>query len=175
MRKLSQMSLRFKKNNKAIFVFEDLKQKAVERLARTLASLCHQGDILALKGEVGAGKSTFARAFVRTLAGRSTLEVPSPTYTLAQRYSSQKSRPPIWHIDLYRLEEQSELRELGIEDAIAEGIILVEWPDRIDEQFPKSALTIIFSQGKSDNKRTITIKGDRSWGARLSKSIKMPQ
>lgn len=161
------------KKNKAIIVLGDLRQQEVERLARKLASLCRRGDVLALKGEVGAGKSTFARAFVRKFAGRSVLDVPSPTYTLAQRYSSQKPLPPVWHIDLYRLKKRSELRELGIEDAIEEGIVLVEWPDKMERLFPPSMLMLLFSQGKDEKERTIVIKGDKSWEARLNKVIKI--
>ncbi|WP_062228264.1 tRNA (adenosine(37)-N6)-threonylcarbamoyltransferase complex ATPase subunit type 1 TsaE [Aureimonas frigidaquae] len=102
-------------------------EAASARLAADLASILRTGDIVALSGDLGAGKTTLARALIRQAAGEPELEVPSPTYTLAQTYETQ---PKITHFDLYRLGDASELEELGFEEAAETGIVIVEWPER---------------------------------------------
>lgn len=149
--------------------FRDLGQEEVERLAHVLAPLCHRGDVLALTGDLGAGKTTFARAFIRTLAAEPALEVPSPTYTLAQRYPVKAPSPPVWHVDLYRLKDESELRELGLEDAIAEGVVLIEWPEKAARLLPAATLTLGFGPGKTKTTRTLTLTGGTPWAERLRK------
>jgi tRNA threonylcarbamoyl adenosine modification protein YjeE len=110
---------------------------ATEALAARLASRLEAGDCLLLDGPVGAGKTTFARALVgarRAAAGLRPEEVPSPTFTLVQTYATDG--PEIWHADLYRLGDPEEIAELGLEDAFAEAICLVEWPDRLGAAAP---------------------------------------
>lgn len=102
-------------------------EAATARLAADLAMVLGRGDVVALSGDLGAGKTHFARAFVRAVAGDPAMEVPSPTYTLAQIY---EVRPKITHFDLYRLGDASELDELGFEEAAETGIVLAEWPER---------------------------------------------
>ena len=150
-------------------VFRDLALEEVERLAHVLAPLCRRGEVLALQGELGAGKTVFARAFLRTLAGDPGLEVPSPTFTLAQRYPVKDPYPPVWHVDLYRLTDESELRELGLEDAIAEGIMLIEWPDKAAGLLPTTTLTVAFRPGASKTTRTLSLSGPKNWAERLRK------
>lgn len=101
--------------------------EATERLGAALAPTLRPGDVLALHGDLGMGKSALARAIIRTLAGDPTLEVPSPTFTLVQSYAL---RSPVHHFDLYRLSDESELEELGFAEAMTDGIVLVEWPER---------------------------------------------
>ncbi|MDR7033531.1 tRNA (adenosine(37)-N6)-threonylcarbamoyltransferase complex ATPase subunit type 1 TsaE [Mesorhizobium sp. BE184] len=100
---------------------------ATARLGEDLAMALRPGDVFALQGDLGAGKSTLARALIRALADDSALDVPSPTFTLVQSY---ETRVPIHHLDLYRLGSAAELDELGLDDALAEGAALVEWPQR---------------------------------------------
>jgi tRNA threonylcarbamoyl adenosine modification protein YjeE len=96
-------------------------------LGEDIAAMLKPGDVLALEGDLGAGKTTLARAVIRALAGDTALEVPSPTFTLVQSY---EGRIPARHFDLYRLSDASELLELGFDEAREEGVVLVEWPER---------------------------------------------
>ncbi|NDW02996.1 tRNA (adenosine(37)-N6)-threonylcarbamoyltransferase complex ATPase subunit type 1 TsaE [Jiella pacifica] len=111
---------------------------ATERLGVDLAMVARPGDVVALSGDLGAGKSTLARALIRALADDADLEVPSPTYTLVQPYETE---PPVAHFDLYRLGSGEELVELGFAEAAAAGVVLVEWPDRAAEA--RDAATIV--------------------------------
>ncbi|MFT8783243.1 tRNA (adenosine(37)-N6)-threonylcarbamoyltransferase complex ATPase subunit type 1 TsaE [Acetobacter syzygii] len=109
------------------------------QLARTLAGLARPGDAILLSGPLGAGKSVFARAFLRSICADPALEVPSPTYTLVQAYDGPLAG--IYHFDLWRLGSPDELDELGWDDA-CEGIMLVEWPERLEDMVPPNALHI---------------------------------
>src|ERR1700688_5301802 len=100
---------------------------ATAALAAHIAALARPGDVIALKGELGAGKTSFARAFIRARGGDET--VPSPTFTLVQVYDLPDGA--VWHFDLYRLRQPGDAWELGIEDAFRDGISLIEWPERL--------------------------------------------
>ena len=113
------------------------------QLASRLASRAKPGDLYLLRGNLGAGKSVFARAFIRDLMKDKDLEVPSPTYTLAQTYES--GHGTIWHFDLYRLKEPEEIFEIGWEEALSGGITLVEWPQRAEDLIPADHHEITFS------------------------------
>lgn len=138
-------------------------------LAADLAPLLKTGDVVTLRGELGAGKTAFAKALIRHLAGSET-EVPSPTFTLVQTYDVP--RFTIWHFDLYRLDDQkNNILELGWDDARREGVILVEWPERLSSLLPKDRLEIDIDFIKdSDNKRHITLKGYGAWATKLRKA-----
>lgn len=112
-----------------------------DRLARMIAPALQAGDVLLLEGGIGAGKTQFCRALIRARLGREE-DVPSPTFTLVQTYEGD---PDIWHADLYRLTHPDEVMELGLEAAFADAICLVEWPDRLGSDAPKSALRLQFS------------------------------
>ena len=99
-------------------------------LARALAAVLRPGDTLLLDGPVGAGKTHFARALIRARQGEAAEDVPSPTFTLVQTYPDPMGTE-IWHADLYRLGDASELVELGLDDALADAVTLIEWPDRM--------------------------------------------
>ena len=114
-------------------------ERATARLGADLALALRAGDVLALEGDLGAGKTTLARGLIRALAGDAQLEVPSPTFTLVQAY---EGRIPVHHFDLYRLSSAAELDELGFDDAIAQGAALVEWPDRAEGRLPESAIHV---------------------------------
>lgn len=108
-------------------------EKDTIRLGEDLALALGAGDCLALIGDLGAGKSTLARAFIRAMADAPDLEVPSPTFTIIQTYPT---RIPVAHLDLYRLSDVSELDELGIDEMLEDGICLIEWPDIAAEILP---------------------------------------
>ncbi|EKF61101.1 hypothetical protein QWE_00990 [Agrobacterium albertimagni AOL15] len=121
------------------------------------------GDCVALDGDLGAGKSTLSRAFIRALADDPDLEVPSPTFTLVQNYDLSI---PVAHFDLYRLSDPSELDELGLEEALADGICLVEWPGKAGRALPKNRIEIQF-QFASNGGRDLVIRAPETKLARL--------
>jgi len=134
--------------------------EATESLAIRLAALARPGDAILLEGPLGAGKSAFARAFLRALAGDPNLDVPSPTFTLVQSYDTQAG--PVHHLDLWRLDGPASLEELGWHDLRA-GIVLVEWPDRLGPLAPADALSIRLAH-TGPQSREATIDG---WKDRL--------
>ncbi len=131
-----------------------------ERLAAELAALVRAGDAILLEGDLGAGKTAFARAFLRSLTGDPALDVPSPTFTLVQAYDTP--RGPVHHFDLWRLAGPDALDELGWDDALDE-IVLVEWPERLGELAPPHAL-ILALRSTGDDSREATLTG---WDDRL--------
>lgn len=137
---------------------------ATAGLAAALARLLRTGDVVALEGDLGAGKTAFARALIRKLT-TSGQEVPSPTFILLQTYETNDF--DIWHFDLYRLEKPEDAFELGIEDAVAEGVTLIEWPDRLGSFLPHNCLTVGLAFGAGENERIATLSGGSDWPARL--------
>ena len=122
---------------------------ATDALAGQLAELAEAGDIIGLGGELGAGKTTFARGFIRTRLGD--VEVPSPTFTLVQIY--ENGGAPVWHFDLYRLESSEEIYELGIEEAFDRAICLIEWPEKMAGNEPSDWLEMRLNPGESETSR----------------------
>ena len=114
---------------------------ATAALGARLGAAARAGDVIALYGDLGAGKTTLARALIRHLVGSET-EAPSPTFTLVQTYPGP--RFPIWHFDLYRLKEAGEARELGLEEAV-DGLALIEWPERLGRDLPMARLEVRLS------------------------------
>ncbi len=105
------------------------------------------GDCILLSGSIGAGKSHLARAAIRSLmqrAGEPPEDIPSPTYTLVQTYPCGDTE--IWHADLYRLTDPTEVFELGLDTAFLDGICLIEWPDRLGSEIPRGALSITLTE-----------------------------
>lgn len=139
-------------------------EEATAALALRLAPLLRAGDLLALRGTLGAGKTSFARALIRALAGAET-EVPSPTFTLVQIYDAPTAA--LWHFDLYRLSGPEEVAELGWEDARADGIALVEWPDRLGPLLPRDRLDLTLTTTGGGEARTADLAGHGTWAARL--------
>ncbi|HZT86927.1 MAG TPA: tRNA (adenosine(37)-N6)-threonylcarbamoyltransferase complex ATPase subunit type 1 TsaE [Stellaceae bacterium] len=140
-------------------------EAATESLAARLAGLAVRGDVIALSGPLGAGKTVFARAFIRA-AGAADDAVPSPTFTLVQTYEGRGAT--IWHFDCYRLADAEEAWELGIEEAFAEGISLIEWPERIARLLPRNRLDLALSDGPTPTSRRATLSASREWGPRLA-------
>lgn len=115
------------------------------QFARDMAPGMRPGTVLCLHGDLGAGKSTFARALIRALCDDPTLEVPSPTFTLVQTYEATTC--PVWHFDLYRLKDPEDIWNIDWEDAQSGGnIVLVEWPDRLGPYRPADAMMLHFSR-----------------------------
>ncbi len=146
---------------------------ATERLAAALARHARRGDVIGLGGDLGAGKTTFARAFVNTLAKRGggpDEEVPSPTFTLVQAY--QLAGLTVSHFDLYRIERPEEVRELGLDDAIADGVVLIEWPERLGGLLPADRLDLVFGPGSDPgsrpDERVAELTGHGDWARRLA-------
>ncbi|TIU80793.1 MAG: tRNA (adenosine(37)-N6)-threonylcarbamoyltransferase complex ATPase subunit type 1 TsaE, partial [Mesorhizobium sp.] len=143
-------------------------EAATARLGEDLAMALRPGDAIALKGDLGAGKSTLARALIRALADDAGLEVPSPTFTLVQSY---ETRVPVHHFDLYRLSSPDELDELGLDDALAQGAALIEWPERAGDQLPANALQVeLIEQGAG---RAARISGQGAAFERAARSLAM--
>lgn len=140
---------------------------ATEALGRGLAALLRAGDVVALYGDLGAGKTALARALIRALPGPAAAaeeEVPSPTFTLVQIY--ERAPAPVWHVDLYRIEDGAEIAELGLSEAFAEGITLIEWPERLGGGLPPDALSVTLSF--SGEGRRAELAGGKDWPARLA-------
>ena len=144
---------------------------ATQRLAGDLAALARPGDVFALSGPLGVGKTEFARAFIRASALRHGApppeEVPSPTFTLVQTYDL--GAVTVWHFDLYRLERPEDAAELGLEEAFGDGVSLIEWPERLAGQLPRDRLDIALGYAGTDKPgaRVATLTGHGAWGARL--------
>lgn len=141
----------------------DLPTEADTRaLGVALAKRVKAGDVITLEGGLGAGKTTLARGFIQHLTGGGE-EVVSPTFTLVQLY---EAAVPIWHFDLYRLREPSEVLELGLEDALAGGVVLIEWPERLGPLGPQRRLEVGLALGLQ-NARQAELAGHPSWQARM--------
>lgn len=145
-------------------------ETALATLAARIAPLLKTGDVVTLVGDLGAGKTAFARALINSLSPLPE-EVPSPTFTLVQVYDLSSLSPAlsIWHFDLYRLEEKAmDIIELGWDDARRDGACLVEWPDRLGSLLPKDRLEIkIGFNTDSENSRIVTLSPCGLWVTRL--------
>ena len=141
---------------------------ATTRLARVVADAACPGDVIALRGELGTGKTTFARAFIEWCAAAAGLpapEVPSPTFTLVQTY--ELGEVEVWHFDLYRVVAPDEVYEFGIEDALGRAISLIEWPERMGALLPEARLEVALSFGAAPDVRDATLSGDGGWATRI--------
>jgi len=141
---------------------------ATERLAAIVAGQARAGDAILLSGDLGAGKTHFARAFINALT-RAPEEVPSPTFTLVQTYEAEAQGQPveIWHFDLYRLKSPDETLELGIEEAFATAITLVEWPDRLGFLKPREHLELRLAIS-GDGARKAVLAPTAAWRDRVT-------
>jgi len=142
-------------------------EAATAALGARLAAVARPRDVLLLHGDLGMGKSALARGFVRAVAPE-TDEVPSPTFTLVQTYPGD--RGTIWHFDLYRLKQPDEIWELGFEDALVDGILLIEWPDRLGGLAPRDRLDLTLLPGDTPESRYATLvqAGKSTWLDRIS-------
>ncbi len=157
------------------FTVDLANEAATYRLVSDVAALIEAGDMITLSGDLGAGKTTFARAFIRYIAGDDTIEVPSPTFTLTQTYALP--RYSLVHTDLYRLSGPAELTELGFDETSDGAVTLLEWPDRAAELLPADrldiALTLTPQQGP--NARSARITGYGSFASRAERILAIRQ
>lgn len=148
-------------------------EEALGALARRLAPLIGAGDVIAMRGPLGAGKTSFCRALIRAATKQPDEEVPSPTFTLAQPYETA-GELTIWHFDLYRLEQPGEALELGIEDAFIDGASLIEWPEKLGALLPEDHLSVTLDfagdpgAASKRGRRNVTLSGGPSWASRMA-------
>jgi tRNA threonylcarbamoyl adenosine modification protein YjeE len=146
-------------------------EEALRPYVTDLALVLDRGDVVTLSGDLGAGKTTFARALIRCLAGNPDLEVPSPTFTLVQAYDLPKF--PVVHADLYRVTNPDELIEIGLDSLPDGAVLLIEWPDRATNVLPKDywelALSVVPERG--DDFRMLNIIGHGSYAQRAERLV----
>ncbi|MCE9521417.1 MAG: tRNA (adenosine(37)-N6)-threonylcarbamoyltransferase complex ATPase subunit type 1 TsaE [Alphaproteobacteria bacterium] len=142
-----------------------MSEAETEALGRRIAGVLKRGDTIALSGGLGAGKTLLARSIIRHFLPRE--EVPSPTFTLVQTYEAPAFR--ISHVDLYRVKDKSEIRELGLDEAMDEGVVLIEWPNRMGELLPRDRLDISFELEDDATERLAKVVARGSWVPRIEK------
>ncbi len=142
---------------------------ATGRLAAALAAGARAGDLLALWGDLGSGKTALARAFIRARTGDPDEEVPSPTFTLLQVYDGADG-VPVFHYDLYRLERPGDVWELDLENALSAGVTLIEWPERMGPTLPADRLDVRLDAVAGDptgTARRLTLTPHGAWTERM--------
>ena len=136
---------------------------ATEALGAAIAPLLRAGDVVALYGELGAGKTTLARSLITQRGYKG--DVPSPTFTLVQIYDL--TPVAVWHFDLYRIDDSAEVIELGVEEAFADAISLIEWPERMEALLPPDRLDVVLTYLGEDEGRRVVLVGHGDWRDRL--------
>ena len=132
---------------------------ATDAAGRALAPLLQPGDVIALSGDLGAGKTSLARGLLAALG--LTEEAPSPSYAIVIPYDPPTVRLPVWHVDLYRLDDPEEAMELGLDDALLDGVLLIEWPERLGWLWPDTLRLHI--NVPEDGPRRLTATVPPSW------------
>jgi N-acetylmuramate 1-kinase len=151
----------------ALLSYSNITQSDLERRAAEIALALGAGDLVALQGDLGAGKTTFARALIRALAQDDAIEVPSPTFTLTQTYETP--RFTVTHADLYRLQDAAETDALGFDEALRTGVVIVEWPERAT-QILNAATVIVSLMDSGADARSVSVKANStSAHSRLSR------
>jgi tRNA threonylcarbamoyladenosine biosynthesis protein TsaE len=135
---------------------------ATDALGRALAPLLRAGDSVALFGTLGAGKTSLCRGILQGLGFAG--EVPSPTFPIVQSYAPPETRLPVWHVDLYRVEQAEELEELGLDEALYDGVLLIEWPERLPALWP-GTLRLTLGEGVGGG-RSLTARVPAAWETR---------
>lgn len=147
----------------AVLSFFSKSEADTVHLGRLLAEIAQKGDIFALFGTLGMGKSVLSRAFIQNFLGET--DVPSPTFTLLQTYDAPEYE--IYHFDLYRLKDPEEIFELGMEEAMYNGVCLIEWPEKMGGYLPKRAITVKITP-EADGRRFEFFTSDNERAERLS-------
>ncbi len=138
-------------------------EAATEMLGAQLAEALMPGDAVALSGDLGAGKTTLARGILKALGLQE--EAPSPTFAIVQPYDLPEVRMPVWHVDLYRLEEATEAAELGLDEARDHAVLLIEWPERLGPALWTDALRLRLEIGEVGVRR-LTAEVPPAWEGR---------
>lgn len=149
------------------FALTTASEDETTQLGRDIAMVLKQGDFICLSGDLGTGKSVLARGIIRHLAQDEDYEVPSPTYTLCQSYDTT---PAVSHFDLYRISSMDELEELGWEDVLEAGCILMEWPEQCFDEIPKEAIHIKIAE-TNETARTLSCSGNAHLLSRIKRSL----
>ena len=136
-----------------------------EQLAKAFSGLLETGDIVALYGTLGVGKTAFTRFLVQSLCSNNE-EVPSPTFTLLQTYDAPNF--PIYHYDLYRLKNPKEVFELGIEDAFYDGVSIIEWPEKMGAYLPQKKVLSIQISCTEEIRNIVFSSNNPDWNERLN-------
>ena len=157
--------------NKTELFFDLPDEAATSALAEDLAVVLIRGDVVALAGDLGAGKTTFARSLLRAFVDDVGLEVPSPTFTLVQTYSG--GRLPVAHFDFYRLSLADELDEIGFDDAVTDGAVIIEWPERALSRLPTERIDLSFEIAGTGRKVAIVGQGSLIARFRRSRAIRV--
>lgn len=142
---------------------------ATRQFSHALAPLLRQGDILALEGGLGAGKTEMCRAIIHALGYEE--DVPSPTFNLVQTYEpvpDDQTTPSVWHMDMYRLESPEEAFELGIDEAFDTALSLIEWPSKLGPYLPPGHLLLKLEISDEKGMRKLTLEGNAHWHQRLA-------
>lgn len=139
----------------------------LDHLASLLALAVKPGDLLTLSGELGAGKTTLARALIDKVWGGAVEEIVSPTFALAETYRTP--RMTVTHMDCFRLESEDELQELGLEEALDQGLVLLEWPERVASKLDPGRLDITLEETSDEARRNLILGGRGAWAARLER------
>ncbi|HEX3676513.1 MAG TPA: tRNA (adenosine(37)-N6)-threonylcarbamoyltransferase complex ATPase subunit type 1 TsaE [Sphingomicrobium sp.] len=139
-------------------ILED--QEVTARLGAHLAAIVQAGDVITLSGPLGVGKTALARGLISALGHKT--DVPSPSFAIVQPY--EELEPPVWHVDLYRIEEPSEIDELGL-DSAADAVLLIEWPERMNPGAWPNALALSLDFGQNGD-RILTARVPASWEGR---------
>jgi len=137
-------------------------EAATDTFGRRLAARLAPGDIVLLSGDLGAGKTALARGILTGLGHAG--EVPSPTFTLVQSYELPGVRLPVWHVDLYRLDDPNEVEELGLDEILADGALIIEWPERASGRWPEALHLTLADTGEGS--RRLTARVPPAWEAR---------
>jgi len=137
--------------------------EGTEQLGRALARAVRPGDVVALFGELGAGKTTLTRGILRGLGFEG--DVGSPTFPIVQAYEPPDTALPLWHVDLYRIDDPAELEELALDDVLDGGALVIEWPERLGTRLWPQALRLHLSAAPS-GARVLTVKVPPAWEAR---------
>lgn len=146
---------------------------ATAAFAQRCAAVARLGDVFLLSGTLGAGKTTFARAFINAIAARNGApaeEVPSPTFILVQIY--EFARDTVYHFDLYRIDDVEDVAELGLDDAFADGISLIEWPERLGSRVPSDRVDLAFGFGDGPDDRTCEVQGHGAGALRATDMLR---
>lgn len=139
------------------------KVEATDSFGRQLSAALRPGDVIALFGDLGVGKTTLSRGILRGLGFEG--DVASPTFALVQPYEPPAVRLPLWHVDLYRIERPADIEELALEEALVDGALVIEWPERLGASLWRNALRLHLSVA-GEGARSLTADVPAAWEGR---------